>query len=174
MINVRIQIRLSADDPTQLGAQLAAILQGAQALADIEIDPTTKNGAVAIETDVRGGNTHAAPPTPNDAPATPATQPKKRGRPRKTQSELLDPKTDWPAFDDLVRSEMERLSVDGRMPSTAVWNSNRDVQLPTMTHILEAYDVLNLLTLAAKLELRPPVSALGVQPFVSTNGEAQP
>ncbi|MEZ4684169.1 MAG: hypothetical protein R2932_59160 [Caldilineaceae bacterium] len=173
MIDIQITINLTADDPTQLGTQLAAIIQGAHALANIEIEPTPKNGTESVETDVRHGIMHATGETPKEAPATSTTQRKSRGRPRKLAGDLVEPSADWDAFDALVRDEMKRLCIDGRIPSTAIWNNNRDVRLPTMAGVLQAYDVLNVLTLAAKLEMRPPYSELGVEPFVTANEEAR-
>ena len=166
MFSLQITIDLADLDVDQLDAKLSAILAAAQELAEI--------GALSALATPRGENLHAHPPTPNGAPATPASKPRKRGRPKRQApavDETMIHGLDWATFDALVRSEMQRLGVDGRMPTTANWNNSRDVRLPTMAQILEAYDVLNLLTLAAKLELKPPHTALGKDPFVVVNGE---
>lgn len=63
------------------------------------------------------------------------------------------------AFDDLVRSEMKRLSMDKRIPSHSLWNAEPDQRLPTLTAICQRYDVPNLVALAAKLDMLPPLSA---------------
>lgn len=160
MINLQITIDLATIDINQLDAKLSAILAAAQELAEI--------GALSAATTQRGKNLPADLPTPNGAPATSASKPAKQ-----VANDVPAPiyGMTWPEFDALVRSEMQRLGVDGRMPTTANWNNSRDVRLPTMAQILEAYDVLNLLTLAAKLELKPPHTALGREPFVVANGE---
>lgn len=144
MINLQITIDLATIDINQLDAKLSTILAAAQELAEI--------GALSAATAPREEILPADPSTPKGAPAP------------------IYGMT-WPEFDTLVRSEMQRLGVDGRMPTTANWNNSRDVRLPTMAQILEAYDVLNLLTLAAKLELKPPHTALVREPFVVANGE---
>lgn len=64
-------------------------------------------------------------------------------------------------FDKLVRSEMKRLSMDGRMPNHRLWNDERNVLLPTMTGVMLRYGCNNLIDLAAKLDMLPPLSALG-------------
>lgn len=62
-------------------------------------------------------------------------------------------------FDTLVRSEMKRLSMDRRIPSHSLWNAERDQRLPTLTAICQRYDAPNLVALAAKLDMLPPLSA---------------
>lgn len=62
-------------------------------------------------------------------------------------------------FDNLVRSEMKRLSMDRRIPSHSLWNAERDQRLPTLTAICQRYDVPNLVALAQKLDMLPPLSA---------------
>lgn len=88
---------------------------------------------------------------------------RKRGRPRK------DAQADnWQRFDALVRDEMERLAEHERMPETRRWNNERSAALPTMAEVMRRYGVPNLLQLAEQLEMRPPLSALGVAPYGST------
>lgn len=64
-------------------------------------------------------------------------------------------------FDKLVRSEMKRLSMDGRMPNHRLWNDERNVLLPTMAAVLYRYGVTTLVDLAKRLDMQPPLSALG-------------
>ena len=166
MFSLQITIDLAHLDVDQLDAKLSAILAAAQELAEI--------GALSALAAPREENVHAHLPTANGAPATPASKPKKRGRPKRQApagGEALIHGLDWATFDALVRSEMARLGVDGRMPTTANWNNSRDVRLPTMAGVLEAYDVVNQLTLAAKLAMKPAHTALGKEPFVVVNGE---
>lgn len=63
-------------------------------------------------------------------------------------------------FDKLVRSEMKRLGMDGRMPNHRLWNDERNVQLPTMAGVMLRYGCNNLIDLAEKLDVLPPLSAL--------------
>lgn len=149
MITINISIDLNADDPAKLGAQLAAIIQGAHALAD--------SGAVSAEMGLSDENMHAPFRTPKIAPATPAKT-KRRGRPPRPISHM----DDWDHFDQLVRAEMQRLRDGDRMPKTTTWNNERDVRLPTMAGILDAYEAADLLHLSVILGLRPPMVALGI------------
>ncbi len=151
MITINISLELNADDPVQLGAQLAAIIAGAQALAE--------SGAVSVETGEREENAHAPTETQNLATATPAKN-KRMGRPPRAINHM----DDWERFDQLVRAEMQRLRDGDRMPKTTTWNNERDVRLPTMAGILAAYEAADLLHLAIILGLRPPMVALGVKP----------
>jgi len=66
-------------------------------------------------------------------------------------------------FDELCRAEMKRLSMDKRMPNYSLWNSERDVRLPTMAGVLSRYGVTNLPDLAEKLGMLPPLSATGAR-----------
>lgn len=153
MVTIQISINLDVNEPAQAAAQLAAILQGAQLLT-----PQT-----------------AAPAVVDDAPAPLSTNSKRRtGRPKKKMDdatspaprrrkqlpELLDPKADWAFYDGLVRNEMRRLSVDRRMPGTALWNNERDCRLPTMAGLVAAYDVADVKELATKLNMPAPLSTM--------------
>jgi len=62
-------------------------------------------------------------------------------------------------FDKLVRSEMKRLSLDGRIPGYRLWETERDPRLPTLGAVCQRYDVSTLPALAAKLSMLPPLSA---------------
>lgn len=94
------------------------------------------------------GERPATPP-----PATPApveTAPEERTRSRLSVDES----------DPLVRSEMKRLSMDGRMPNHKLWDSERNPALPTMAAIILRYKCKGLADLADLMGLEPPLSAL--------------
>lgn len=112
-----------------------------------------------------------------DATLTPSTVPRRAGRPSKqapTKRPALMPGEEEPSapgrlpfdqFDKLVRSEMKRLSMDGRMPNHRLWNDERNVLLPTMARVMLRYGCNNLIDLAAKLDMLPPLSALNGQGY---------
>lgn len=58
-------------------------------------------------------------------------------------------------FDKLVRLEMKRLNMDGRMPSMALWDSERKPPLPTMGAVMARYGVTRIAELAGKLDMPP-------------------
>jgi hypothetical protein len=60
-------------------------------------------------------------------------------------------------FDKLARSEIKRLSMDGRIPSIKLWDSERDRRLPTYTAVLQRYKLSTLADLAALVGLEPPL-----------------
>lgn len=63
----------------------------------------------------------------------------------------------WDLFDALVRKEVDRLApVPGQMPSHAIWNTQRDPQLPTLTTIQTRYGVPSVEALAQLLGFTPP------------------
>lgn len=102
---------------------------------------------------------------PQPLPAAGSAPKRRKGRPRKPDAPVVVSPDAWPTFDELVRSEMERLAEHDRMPDHRLWNNERDVRLPTMAQIFSAYGVQNILQLANRLEMRPPLSALGVSPY---------
>jgi hypothetical protein len=61
-------------------------------------------------------------------------------------------------FDKLVRSEMKRLSMDGRIPSYKLWDSERDRRLPSQAGLLYRYKVGGIGELAPVFGLEPPLS----------------
>lgn len=103
-----------------------------------------------------------------DATLTPPTVPRRAGRPAKRPGDA-DPsqpgRLPFADFDKLVRSEMKRLSMDGRMPNHRLWNDERNVLLPTMAGVMLRYDCNNLIDLAGKLDMLPPLSALNGQGY---------
>lgn len=162
MIDIQITIHVSPD-PAQIDGQLQALARWIDTLSG----QIGVNGAESAQTARSGTDVPETPQTPQTTPTTPAKTKRKRGRPRKILQAVIDHTAYWAQFDALVNSEMERLSVDERMPDTRRWNNERDPRLPTMANIFTAYEVDNLLALAAKLGLRPPLSALGVEAFQS-------
>jgi type IV secretory pathway VirB10-like protein len=61
-------------------------------------------------------------------------------------------------FDELVRAEMKRLSMDGRIPSYKLWDSERDRRLPSLAGLLYRYKVGGIGELAPVFGLEPPLS----------------
>lgn len=104
------------------------------------------------------------------ATLNPPTVPRRTGRPPKQaptkRPGLLPGDEEQPGrlafadFDKLVRSEMKRLSMDGRMPNHRLWNDERNVLLPTMAGVMLRYDCNNLIDLAKRLDMQPPLSAV--------------
>lgn len=97
-----------------------------------------------------------AKPAAEKRPAEEVGQIEKRNYPSRLEFRL---------FDTLVRSEMKRLSMDRRIPSHSLWNAERDQRLPTLTAICQRYDAPNLVALAAKLDMLPPLPALNGQGY---------
>lgn len=60
-------------------------------------------------------------------------------------------------FDRLVRREMKRLNVDGRIPGHALWNDQRDEQLPTLSAVMQRYECANMKELAELLGMEEPL-----------------
>jgi hypothetical protein len=147
MIKIYISIELETDDPADIGVQLAQMFRS-----------DSKNGLICVQTEGREENVHAAQETPEPAATTPTR--------KKRKLKELNHFDDWERFDTLVKSEMKRLmGPTGRMPAASTWNNDRTIQLPTMAGILAAYEVADLLELAIKMEMRPPLSALGVEAY---------
>jgi len=63
-------------------------------------------------------------------------------------------------FDALVRREVKRLSIDGRIPGHRLWESERDQRLPTLTAVIQRYNVTNLIDFADLMGMEPPLRAL--------------
>lgn len=64
-------------------------------------------------------------------------------------------------FDQMVRAEMKRLSMDRRIPSYRLWDTERDSRLPTLGGVIQRYGCTNLVDFAEKIDMLPPLSALG-------------
>lgn len=61
-------------------------------------------------------------------------------------------------FDRLVRAEMKRLAMDGRLPGHKLWDSERAPGLPTLPAVILRYKADGLVGLAEILGLEPPLS----------------
>jgi hypothetical protein len=61
-------------------------------------------------------------------------------------------------FDKLVRAEMKRLAMDGRLPGHKLWDSERKPPLPTLGAVILRYKADGLVGLAEMLGLEPPLS----------------
>lgn len=61
-------------------------------------------------------------------------------------------------FDRLVRREMKRLAMDGRLPGHKLWDSERTPPLPTLSAVILRYRADGLVGLAEMLEMEPPLS----------------
>jgi hypothetical protein len=82
------------------------------------------------------------------AESTESTEEGKRTRPKTMPFTELDP---------LVRKEMKRLSMEGRMPGFKLWDTERDPRLPSLAALLYRYSANNTAELAAKMGLQPPL-----------------
>lgn len=115
----------------------------------------------------------AIAPATQEAEATPrptktkSTKPAPSKRPALLPADQEPPKRvmsgdrlSFAEFDPLVRSEMKRLSMDGRMPGHKLWDQERDPRLPTLAAVLYRYSVSTLVDLAEKLDMQPSLSAL--------------
>lgn len=61
-------------------------------------------------------------------------------------------------FDRLVRREMKRLAMDGRLPGHKLWDGERTAPLPTLAAVILRYEADGLIGLAEVLGLEPPLS----------------
>lgn len=170
MIQINITIELDAAELATLLPQWAALLpkalpppaalpqtRPAKRPAAQPSAPTPQNGQDGHETPVLAPDPPAMGETPEFAAIPPATDDADSApravntRPRET--------LDFATFDTLVRREMKRLSMDGRMPGGKLWDSERDPRLPTIGAVLGRYSVRGQAELAALLGLEPPLSA---------------
>lgn len=169
-ISINIQL-----DPAEL-ADLVRSLVGIVPIVPIPTEPPTTPQSVLPSPD-----TPAPTSTPVLATILPATEvgkaeaapavrkpkpmPEKRlavlpGEIEKPKRAYSGSRLKLDEFDTLVRSEMKRLSMDKRIPSHGLWNAERDPRLPTLTGVCQRYGVPNLVALAAKLDMSPPLSAI--------------
>lgn len=176
-INLQIHIHLDGVDLEQYMTRLGALFAPQQPQTapeafegpDLHAQPiTAQEDATALAT----ATTVATDPTPPMGTAigmvTSAPKGKKpkgvEKRPALLPGEVEMPEVGrlpFDQFDMLCRAEMKRLSMDKRMPNYSLWNSERDVRLPTMAGVLSRYGVTNLPDLAEQLEMLPPLSATG-------------
>lgn len=75
---------------------------------------------------------------------------------------LRSDNAEFEEFDRLMRSEMARLAIDGRIPGGPRWNAQRDRRLPTMSSVVGRYQrrcgIKDADELAAHFGLRPALS----------------
>lgn len=146
-------------------------------------EPTAQNAPERPQSKPRPPKTPASPRTPVLPPVFAATakdgeakDAEKRGETRIEPIDLsapmdADPRPTLPEadahpsgklpfaeFDQLVRAEMKRLSMDGRLPGHKLWNNERDPRLPTMAAVILRYGTTTLADLAPKFGLQPPLS----------------
>lgn len=136
----------------------ATVLRPAKRPAVIDDkEPAAQEGQEATRTDVRYGNTPDPQVGPQIEPLQPATQ--------SANDEPLHKKVmtgdrlPFESFDKLVRKEVKRLALDGRIPSARLWDSERDPRLPTLGAVMARYNTRNLATFAAEMGMQPPLSA---------------
>lgn len=101
------------------------------------------------------------PPATITEPATLPAEPmptvsETNGTHRNTQPR---PQLPWDAFDQLVRSEVRRLAMDGRVPGHKLWESERDQRLPTLGAVLQRYKTPTLVEFAALMGMEAPLRA---------------
>ena len=75
-------------------------------------------------------------------------------------------------YDVLVRSEMKRLSMEGRLPNRRLWDEERNPRLPTLKAVQDRYKCDSLDALAAVMGLEPPLRNHVYVP--DENGHRQP
>ena len=165
-INISIQL-----DPGEL-ADLVRSFAGL--IAPIAIEPPTTAQNVLPSPDIPAPTSTpvlaAIPPAeeavhtiPPHKEETPPPAEEETEKPRRVSSSA---RLKFDEFDKLVRSEMKRLSVDGKhMPGHRLWEEDRDKRLPTLGAVLQRYDVSTLASLAEKLDMSPPLSM-----HTATNG----
>jgi hypothetical protein len=169
-INLQIHIHLDGVDLDHYLTRLALLFAppSPQTAPDVFEGPDAHTPSpTAQETPVLP----ATEETATDAPTTPTPKkanPAKRtarlagslgGLPEPKQRNMTTARLPFDELDGLVRSEMKRLSMDKRMPGHTLWNAERDPRLPTLTAICYRYNVSNIVELAEKLEMLPPLSA---------------
>lgn len=181
MIEISVSICLDAGDVVTLGEQLAVIARWFAPLAQERTKGAVSSVAIpeppfaARGTPAKGGITKRAKLSKRPANiGTPDQRPSPAANDTSGETAAGAPttNTDMNAADDkrarlpfaeldpLVRSELKRLSMDGRIPNYKLWDSERDPRLPTLGAILARYDVTNLGDFAAFFGMEPPLSAL--------------
>lgn len=130
--------------------------------------PTAQNGPKRHEKPARPPKIPAPHRTPVLPPVFPATTNGNgndhAGEPGDAPADANDPphpsnRLPFAEFDRLVRSEMKRLAMDGRLPGHKLWDSERTPPLPTLAAVILRYKADGLVGLAEMLGLKPPLSA---------------
>lgn len=119
--------------------------------------PTAQNGLEGTRTDVREGKTPAEGAAPEIAAIPPAT-PSADDEPLHKKVMTGD-RLPFEQLDKLVRKEVKRLALDGRIPSARLWDSERDKRLPTYGAVMYRYNTRNLAEFATLMGMEPPLSA---------------
>jgi len=164
-IHVNIDLHFTNDDLVNGAelARLAAVCDGLYMLIKAqrqEAQETTAEAPqlAALPQQIEAVAESVFQETPE--PAAPATH-----RERNQQRDFLQ-------FDRLVRAEMGRLAVDGRMPSGPRWNAERDPQLPSMSSVYGRYKrrtgIASMSDLARHFGLKP--APTGAAAHKATNG----
>lgn len=117
---------------------------------------TAQNGPGPHRTDVRRPSVPANGVTPEIAAIPPATN----------ESEATEPETPrhsgdrlpFDQLDPLVRKEIKRLAMDGRIPSARLWDAERNKRLPTYGAVMQRYGCTNLHDFAERMNMQPPLS----------------
>ena len=183
-MQININIQLDPGELADLVRSFAALITPIKAIPP---EPPTMPPNALLRPDTPAPT--STPVLPAIAPATEATgaiaplgewtpvatQPERKSKPTaekrpaeevgQTEKRNYPSRLEFGLFDILVRSEMKRLSLDRRIPSHSLWNAERDQRLPTLTAICQRYDAPNLVALAAKLDMLPPLSALSGQGY---------
>lgn len=111
--------------------------------------------------------TPAVGPAPKQPPVS-ERQRRRARRPLKAQPSSRH--WDFEEYDRRVRAEMDRLAMDGVIPSHFRWNRERADDLPTLQAVIFRYKCSNVAELAGKLGLLPPGRARRRRrPTASTN-----
>lgn len=121
-------------------------------------EPTAQNGLEGTRTDEREGKTPADGAAPEIAAIPPAT-PKADEEQAPPKKMVTGDRLPFEPFDKLVRKEVKRLGMDGRIPSARLWDSERDKRLPTYGAVMYRYNTRNLAEFAAQMGMEPPLSA---------------
>lgn len=167
-IHVNVDLHFDSDEPANEGeiARLAAVCDGLYMLLKAQ-----RTDPAAVQEAPRTITTTEPPSLPVSKPAPSATKRTSR-------------KSDFDEFDQLVRAEMQRLAIDGRMPGGPRWDAERSPGMPTMTNVLHRYrnefGIEGTAALAACFGLLPALKGgaayrtLAATPPASTNGQHEP
>lgn len=150
-MNITINIHLDTTDVATLGPKLAAITRGLALLQT----PEPLEQAPLHETPVLAPETPASSETPKITAIPQPTQSAAMAvdPPRKASGDRLA----FEQFDSLVRKEVKRLSMDGRIPNAKLWDSERDPRLPAYAAVMARYGCTSLASFAEKMGMQPPI-----------------
>lgn len=171
-ITISINITLDPADLVALGNQLAADWTalpqsplptegGAKSAKPTHIGAKATGRPKSPRTDVLAPDVAEPPATPQIAAILPATNEAEATEPEtETKSRNTRPREALPfaELDKLVRKEVKRLAMDGRIPNSKLWDSERDQRLPTYGAVLQRYGCANVKGFAAAMGMEPPLS----------------